>query len=970
MSHPAFELLRREPVAALNLTVEFYRHRVTRARHLHLVMEDPHNAFLVAFLTVPTDSTGVAHILEHTALCGSRRYPVRDPFFMMVRRSLATFINAVTGSDWTAYPFATLSRKDFDNLLQVYLDAAFFPNLQELDFAQEGYRIELADAADPHAPLVYKGVVYNEMKGALSSPVQMLGYTIGKHLFPTTTYGYNSGGDPAEIPDLTWEALRAFHARHYHPSNAIFMTCGNIPAVEHQAVFQERVLHAFDAAVEALRVPDEQRLSAPIRVTAPYAMDGSEETANKSYILLGWLLGNGIDQEQSLKAQLLNGVLLDNSASPLLQALETTDLGSAPAPICGLDGSSKEMAFCCGVEGSEPERVEAVERLILEVLQRVASEGVPQEQVEAVLHQLELGRREIKGDGWPYALHLLLTAMTPMLHGGDPIPALAMDALLDRMREEIKNPDFIKNLVREWLLENPHRVSLVMQPDPHLNERLAQEEAARLAARKAEMDEAALQALREAAERLQQRQAEEDDAELLPRLRLGDVPADLPIPVGSCDRIGPLPVSWYPCTTNRLVYQQVVLETPVMEDALLNLLPIFASCLAEVGCGGRDYLATQVWQAAVSGGIGAHLTARGGVDAVENFRAFFTLSAKALTRNQEALTRLVWETHTRPRFDELSRLRELIAQMRASAELRVTSQGHTLAVSAAAAALNPAAALNDRWGGMGSIARLKTLDNTLADPEALKGFARQLQTIQERLLAAPRQLLVAGEAADFALMADTLQACWAEESGPTAMERLTHLPRSAQPKVAWSTVTTVHFCAKAYPAVSYTHPDAPALSVLGPFLKHGFLHKMIRERGGAYGSGAGLDLDSGTFRFFSYRDPRLTETLADFDRSLAWLAETRHAPEALEEAILSVIGSIDRPGSPAGDARRAFHDALHGRTTELRRRFRSRVLEVSEADLLRVATLYLQPAAASLAVISNGATLAKEAAEGWQIQTL
>ncbi|MBL8252765.1 MAG: insulinase family protein, partial [Candidatus Competibacter sp.] len=234
MIHPAFQHLRSHPVPALRLEFQEYRHMATGARHLHLAADDPHNAFMVAFLTVPQDSTGVAHILEHTTLCGSQRYPVRDPFFMMIRRSLNTFMNAFTSSDWTAYPFASQNKKDFNNLLDVYLDATFFPLLDERDFAQEGHRLEFVAPDDPNSELTFKGVVFNEMKGALSSSVQRLGLALQSRLFPTTTYHYNSGGDPEVIPDLTYAQLKAFHARHYHPSNAIFLTYGDIPAAEHQ----------------------------------------------------------------------------------------------------------------------------------------------------------------------------------------------------------------------------------------------------------------------------------------------------------------------------------------------------------------------------------------------------------------------------------------------------------------------------------------------------------------------------------------------------------------------------------------------------------------------------------------------------------------------------------------------------------------------------------------------------------------
>ena len=239
-THSAFELLRTESVPSLKVIYEEYRHRETGAQHIHLASDNSENVFLVALRTVPMDSTGVAHILEHTALCGSEKYPVRDPFFMMIRRSLNTFMNAFTSSDWTAYPFASQNKKDFNNLLDVYLDAVFFARLDPLDFAQEGHRMEFADPNDSSTELTFKGVVFNEMKGAMSSINSVLWQTMSKYLYPTSTYHYNSGGDPENIPDLTYEQFIEFYKTHYHPSNAIFLTFGDIPAAEHQEKFQER----------------------------------------------------------------------------------------------------------------------------------------------------------------------------------------------------------------------------------------------------------------------------------------------------------------------------------------------------------------------------------------------------------------------------------------------------------------------------------------------------------------------------------------------------------------------------------------------------------------------------------------------------------------------------------------------------------------------------------------------------------
>ncbi|MBF0178238.1 MAG: insulinase family protein [Magnetococcales bacterium] len=964
MTSTPFELLQREPVTALNLTIESYRHLATGARHLHLSAPDPHNAFLVAFLTVPQDSTGVAHILEHTALCGSVRYPVRDPFFMMLRRSLATFMNAFTSSDWTAYPFASQSRKDFLNLLNVYLDAAFFPTLQKLDFAQEGCRVELADPENPGSELVFKGVVFNEMKGAMSSPARVLWEQIARHLFPTTTYHFNSGGDPEAIPDLTWEDLRAFHARHYHPSNAVFMTYGDIPAAEHQVIFTDRVLQKFSRLDVNLLVPDERRLPAPIQAEEVYALESDEGTERKTHIVLGWLLGQSTDLETLLEAHILAGVLLDNSSSPLLQALETTDLGSAPSPSCGLDDSIREMVFVAGVEGSNPEQADAVEALVLSVLQRVATNGVEPERLEAVFHQLELSRREVGGDGFPYGLKLMLTALTPALHGGDPVVALAIDPVLERLRQKIRDPRYIKDLVRRLLLDNPHRLRLVLKPDLQLAQTRKANERARLASLKQRLTPEQIQSVVEEAAALRARQEKEDDPEVLPRVGLADVPADLPIPVGQVGEVARHAITIYDRPTNGLIYQQVVLDLPQLDEDLVDILPLYASCASEVGSGKRDYLTTQALQSLVTGGVSARATLHGGVEDVRHCRGSFIVSGKALFRNQEAMGTLLRETLETPRFDELTRLRELIAQMRASAEMRVTDNGHALAISAASGGLSPSAAMADRWGGLRAIKRLKALDEALKSHANLEAFAARLGRLRDQLLRAPRQLLLVGEGERCEAVSRSLANIWSGcPGGDGNMPGFSVAAAPRKVREGWSTSTQVQFCAKAYPAPSYIHEDAPALLVLGQFLRNGFLHKALREQGGAYGGGAGYDADSGTFRFYSYRDPRLADTLADFDRSIAWLMETRHAFRTLEEAILGIVGSIDRPGSPAGEAKRAFHDLYNGRTPERRRLFRSRVLAVTVADLQRAAATWLLPDRANVAVVSNARTLEEQAGQ-------
>ena len=953
MTHPAFEFIRSQTIDALKIRVEEYRHKVTGAQHIHLAADNQENVFLVALRTVPHDSTGVAHILEHTALCGSEKYPVRDPFFMMVRRSLNTFMNAFTSSDWTAYPFASQNLKDFNNLLDVYLDAVFFSRLDELDFAQEGHRVEFAEANNANSDLVFKGVVFNEMKGAMSSVPSQIWQSLCKYLYPTTTYHYNSGGEPEHIPDLTYAQLKDFYRVHYHPSNAIFMTYGDIPAITHQEKFETKALSRFTKLDAVISVADEKRFHAPITVEEFYPAEDDEDIEQKNHVVMAWLLGKTTDLEESLEAQLLSNILLDNSASPLQQVLETTDLGQSPSPLCGMDDSSREMAFVCGLEGCALENADKIEALILSTLQKIADDGVPLSELEAALHQLELHQREVGGDGYPYGLQLILTGLTSATHRGDPIALLDMEAALTGLRKKIQQPEFIKSLVKTWLLENNHRVRLTMKPDAHLNQRIKQAEIARLSAMKANLSDAEKQTIIERTHALQARQLQQDDETILPKVGLEDIPEHLHYTGGSNETFNGHDLRVYSAGTNGLVYQQITCKMPALTPELQTVLSLYCSCITELALGDKDYLAVQRWQAEVVGSIRAFSSIRGDGNDVQKISAYITFSAKALSRNQAAMSELLQTTLQQVRFDELDRLRELVAQKRARAEQSITGNGHSLAMTAASAGMSPAAKLSQQLGGLAGIAALKDLDNQIAEEHKLKELAAQLAHIHQLVLLAPKQFLIVGEDEQLEKYRQTLSNIWPAVKTNTNFVALTLPPVNEQIKEAWLTNTQVNFCAKAYATVPADHPDAAPLTVLGGFLRNGYLHRVIREQGGAYGGGASQDSSIAAFRFYSYRDPRLSETLTDFDAALIWLKETQHTEQALEEAILGVVSSIDKPSSPAGEAKSTYHAELFGRTREKRELFRNRVVKTTLMDLLRVTSTYLRPELASIAVVSN-----------------
>ncbi len=968
-AHPAFEHLRSQRIESLDILVEEYRHRKTQAQHIHIAADNPENVFMVAFRTMPEDSTGVAHILEHTTLCGSEKYQVRDPFFMMIRRSLNTFMNAMTSSDWTAYPFASQNRKDYFNLLDVYLDAVFFSSLDPLDFAQEGHRLEFAEPDNPESELTFKGVVFNEMKGAMSSVPATLNQTLNKYLYPTTTYHHNSGGDPACIPDLTYKQLLDFYQTHYHPSNAIFMTFGDLPAAVLQEKFEDRALARFDRLDEHIAVEDEKRYLAPVRVEEAYAFDEEGSPDGKTHIVLGWLLGQSIDLMAAMEAHLLCSVLLDNSASPLLRALETTDLGTAPSPLCGLDDSEKELSFCCGIEGSDPDKAAALEAEVLEVLETVAERGIPRQQVEASLHQLELSQREITGDHYPYGLQLVMTALTGTVHRGDPVAQLDLDPVLARLRENIADDGYIKRLTRELLLDNQHRVRLTMRPEPELSARRLRAEMDRLAATRARLTDSEKQDIVARAQALNARQEQKDDDSILPKVGLADIPREMDYTPAHGHTNAPLPLTTYSAGTNGLVYQQVIIDLPALTDRQLDLLPLYTNIVTELGVGEQDYLETQLRQARVCGALHAFAHARGAPENISALKGHLVLSAKGLARNQGELTDLMAETLADVRFDELDRLRDLVAQLRGRREMSITGSGHALAMAAAASGIGPGAALAHRWGGLAGIGTIKSIDRGLAAREDIAALAEELAGIHRLIDAAPRQYLTVAEEDKLDEFTDTL----ASRFGPVSGEDFRPFsPGDHSHRVAavWKTSTQVNFCARAYATVPGGHPDAAPLAVLGGFLRNGFLHTAIREKGGAYGGGASQDNHNGAFRFFSYRDPRNADTLGDFDKSLTWLEAQQGCAQQVEEAILGVISAIDRPNSPAGEAKQTFHAELYGNTREKRERFRSRVLQVTLEDLKRVAGTYLRPELAHTAVITHPDRVAELDGLGLEAHTL
>ena len=975
--HPAFELIEHRHIEALSIDVIISQHVKTGAMHYHLAHPSSENAFLVGFRTQPMDSKGEAHVLEHVALCGSEKFPVRDPFFSMIKRSLNTFMNAMTAADWTAYPYATQNKNDYFNLLEVYLDAAFFPNIHPLDFAQEGIRVELDEDDKPQ----FKGIVFNEMKGAMSGEIDQLYHTVAHHLFPTTTYHYNSGGDPADIPDLTHNELVAFHQSHYHPANSVIMSFGNIPVAETQARIHDDALTQFAAGKKHVSRP-EVRLSAPISAVDTYTAD--EAGPNQTHHVLAWLLPSITNPKQRLALRLLEGVLIEHAGSPLRAYLDSHPLGTSPSPLLGLDDSHYEMVFYTGLRGSEPEYAEAVEQGIMDLLADVASTPIDSDTIETILHQIEIDQRHIGGDSMPYGLNLMLEGFSTAIHDGNPIDVWEVDEHLAWLREQVKDEQWLPNLIKTHLLDNNHRVRVTLVPDSEKSARLAAAEQVRLDTIAMDLTEDDKAILEKQALDLAARQAAPDDLSLLPKVGLEDVPTDISFKQGTQKQVmlsgQDSTLFEYEAGTNGLYYYQVIVpltdaignqdtsNLPVNEVINHPLLPIYLSLLSELGTDELDAYEMQAKQAAHSSGVTARISQRTAIDDNHAISSYFVVATRALNRKTEAID-LLKEVMQHSVFEEHDRIKEILQQRQASWQSRLASAGHAYALQTASRAMSRQAQLEYVRSGLPALNALKDfLAHASDDDNKWDELATSLMALHQRLLSLPKHAVIICEAEQTERLSDLIVDSWQdvkastvnakqiEENIPSEFTQLELDPAlDGEPDavkalesdpiaedLAWLVATNVYHNASAYSVPAADHPDTAALMVLAPYLRNGYLHSAIRERGGAYGGGAGYDANACAFKFFSYRDPHCAETFAHFEASIEWLLSEPQSAEQLEEAILGIISGMDKPGSPAGEAIKACFANLHNRGEDWQRKMRAAILAVTIEDIQRVAKQYLQ----------------------------
>lgn len=930
-----FKVTKSIEIAELQCHLYELVHLPTGAQVMHLEIDDPENLFCLSFQTLPATSNGIAHILEHTVLCGSQKFPVKDPFFAMTRRSLNTFMNALTGADFTCYPAASQVHKDFYNLLEVYLDAVFHPNLNPLSFLQEGHRLEFAIPDDPTSPLEFKGIVFNEMKGAMSSMNARLSHAINEALFPNVTYGHNSGGDPKDIPSLSYNELVEFHQTFYHPSRCLFFFSGNMPLAEHLDFIHQHTLKDAVKAPPLPPLPLQPRFTQRKYVTNYYPIHSDEDVKAKTVISFSWLTCHILEQEELLALSLLEVALLETDASPLKRALLKSGLCTQVSSY--LDCDLSEAPFTITLRGCEPESRQALEDLINTTLSQIVEVGIPLNQIESALHQLEFHRSEITGEHGPYGLSLFFRSALLKQHGALPEVGLKIHSLSEAVRKKnLENPRYFSELITQYLLNNNHSVCVVLEPDPQLTGKELTEERSHLDKLQSNLTPKQKQQLIEQAANLSafQELQEEIDQDVLPKVTHDDVPKlgrEFPL---LQEKVGNLQVFHHTVFTNDILYADFVYDLPKINEADLPLVRLFAILLPQMGCGGRSYAENLEYIQANIGGIGASLTFNLQASDPADFSPSFYIRGKALHRKADKLFKLILEMATSADFTDLHRLREVIMKYYTSLNSNLQQGSLRYAINLSASCLDYPSRIANAWYGLEYYWRIKEIAENIG--KGIKDLSEKLEILKGSLLCLENpHLVITSDAAIYdEIKGHKFYGLSSIETNPSIPWSCKdyHIPKmEPQGRI---TSSPIAFISKVFKTVPYSHPHAPALNIAAFLCDNLVLHAKIREQGGAYGGGAMCNSMAANFYFYSFRDPNIHSTLQAFNEAVETIVSGKFDEYDLEEAKLEMIQSLDAPVSPGSRGDVAYGWFREGKPFSVRQKFRTAILNLTKEQVI------------------------------------
>ncbi|KAI0420279.1 Metalloenzyme, LuxS/M16 peptidase-like protein [Xylaria grammica] len=947
-----FTLLRTKHVPELELTALHLKHDQTGADYLHIAREDSNNVFSIGFKTNPPDDTGVPHILEHTTLCGSEKYPIRDPFFKMLPRTLSNFMNAFTASDHTFYPFATTNAQDFQNLMSVYLDATLHPLLKHTDFTQEGWRIGpqnprpvgpqdgLANPEDSR--LVFKGVVYNEMKGQMSDAGYLFYIRFQDHIFPSIN---NSGGDPQKITDLTYEQLKNFHAEHYHPSNAKLMTYGDMPLSDHLREINAQIsaFERIEADIEHKQPIDLSNGPQTVKVFGP--VDPLADPDKQYKTSVSWLAGDTSDVVESFSVSLLSSLLMDGYGSPLYKGLIESGLGTDFSPNAGYDASAATAIFSVGLSGVSESNVETVKSEVQRILREARDKGFEQSKIEGYLHQLEL---TLKHKTANFGMSVLQRLKGKWFSGIDPFDSLAWNDTVAAFEAKLAQGGYLEGLIDKYFM-NDHTLTFTMAPSESYGTELAEEEEQRLASRIAQAtkeaggEDAARKIFEEQELHLltEQGKSESQDLSCLPSVHVRDIPREKEPIVVRDEILDGTKIQWREAPTNGLTYFRAINTFENLPDELRALIPLFSDSIMRLGTKNMTMEQLEDLIKLKTGGVSVGYMSTPSPEDFRQASEGLVLRGMALDRNVpemfDILRKLILETN----FDSPEaalRIRQLLQASADGIVNDIASSGHAYARRYAESGLTRDAYLTEQVSGL---TQVKLITSLAGRPESdqLEDVIDKLKQIQSIALSGNiRTALTCGSDSTRANSSALTQFMSSRASQSITFPARSEQSAARDIKAFFPLPYQVYYGSLALPTVSYTSRNSAPLQILAQLLTHKHLHHEIREKGGAYGGGAYMKGLEGLFGFYSYRDPNPQNTLSIMRNAGRWAVDGRWSEQDLEEAKISVFQSIDAPKSVNTEGMLRFESGV---TDEMRQKRREQLLDVSRTDVQAAAQEYI-----------------------------
>ena len=928
--YSGFRLDRIERIDEINGTAYEMKHEKSGARLIYIDSPDSNKVFNIAFRTTPHNSTGVAHIMEHSVLCGSRKFPLKEPFVELVKGSLNTFLNAMTYPDKTMYPVASKNDKDFRNLMDVYLDAVLYPRVRDDAeiVMQEGWHYELDHADDE---LTYKGVVFNEMKGVYSSPDSVLERQMMRELFPDTTYGVDSGGDPDHITDLTYEEFQEFYRVHYHPSNSYIFLYGDMNIEEQLAFLNDEYLSHFDA----IEVHTEVGLQAPFTegkvVSYPYSVGSEEPTENRTLHSFAYVLPS-VTPEHSLAFEVLTHALLTSPAAPLKQALVKAGIGSDVSGYY-LD-SIRQPMWTVQATGSNLDKQADLQRIVESTLQELCDKGLDKELLEASLNSIEFALRESDFGGRPIGLAYVIRMMDNWLYDNDPLELLHYEEALANIRKGLAGTYF-EDLIRQSILDNNHKVLVSIYPERGLQERKDAEVKEHLAAVKANMTKEEIDAIVEQTKRLKIRQETPDSEEALasiPLLELSDLNPNIEAVERRESKIGNTKVHFVPTFTKGINYVGLYFNLSCLTEDELFYADILSDILGRIDTSERGYEALAKDINMNLGGLSSDVTAISKDGKRDEFTPLMIVRAKALHSKLPDLCRLINEVVQKADYSDDRRLTELVQESKAIWDNEAFRRGNSIVSQRVMAQVSAVGKFRDN----GNFGYYQKISELASNPAALPLLPEKLADVARKIFRANNvDIMFVGEEGEleaFENLMKPLVETWDTTELNNDVLQITRL--SGNDGIV--TAGKVQYVAQGGNFVDHRFKHVGPMSVLETILRYEYLWIRIRVQGGAYGAFANF-YDDGNMIFCSYRDPNLVETLNVYKELPQYLREFTLTDREMRKYIIGTMSSLDLPMTPALRGPRAMGMYFSGAKLEDKVEFRKQVIACKPEDIVALA---------------------------------